>query len=462
MRLLCFLFLCSCLLSSCLNDKREQIVSLFEEGKRMESSGSPNAAVKAYRKAADLSTDIDDKELQSRIYNHLGNLFLDYGVYDHAMEVHKEALKLSGSLPDKTESSTAYRGIGKNYYLSGNIKESLRYFLLAQSLENHIANCEEVASIYNNLSNAYCDLGNYDKALYCNAKAIRLTKDSLKIYRNSAVRGRLYMLTQRYDSALHYILLASKSEDMRVRASSYYKLSDMPVSSGITDSMKYVFLSRAKILSDSIEDVNRSVQIVESEHLHQLKSFKDKEQDKLFYAVGLIILIVLSSVVYFYKRYKRKADSYERIIEDLNLNHRELHEEREQNNAEREKQFISIINNTGDACVEKFVSLGYLEKLKERLQQEKVLNYEEQNELQRKVFETFDGYIRQIAVVIDRLSANDTLLCCLSLLKLSTKECAACRGVSCETIRSQRTRIKKKIPQNLLGNGFMKELFGDE
>ena len=44
----------------------------------------------------------------------------------------------------------------------------------------------------------------------------------------------------------------------------------MPVESGVTDSMKYEYLNKAHLLSDSIEDISKSVQITETEHIRQL------------------------------------------------------------------------------------------------------------------------------------------------------------------------------------------------
>ena len=265
------------------------------------------------------------------------------------------------------------------------------------------------------------------------------------------------------DSALYYIAIASRSNDARVRASSYYKLSEMPVASGITDSMKYVYLSLAKQLSDSIEDVNRSVQVVESEHLHQLQSLKSNAQSKLIYISFIVAAIVLLLVVYFHYWYKCKKNKYQQIIEHLDTSNRELHKVHEMNKSGWEKQLISITVSAGNSCVERFVAMPFYERLKKKLQSEDAsLTYNEQDELRQVVFEVFGNYIQQLSVIIDKLSTNDSLLCCLSLLKFSTRECALCRGVSNETIRSQRTRIKKKIPENFLKGGLFNLIFGEE
>lgn len=92
MRFLFFSRNCFCLLSSCNVDKRER--AYIVRKKEIEASGIPNFAANAYRNAANISVDTNDKELQIEIYNRLGNLFLEYGVYDRAIEVfvHKHYL----------------------------------------------------------------------------------------------------------------------------------------------------------------------------------------------------------------------------------------------------------------------------------------------------------------------------------------------------------------------------------
>ncbi|RGN50279.1 tetratricopeptide repeat protein [Bacteroides sp. OM05-12] len=456
------LFVFIFLLCSCSGDRHTNALALYQEGELLEKLNIPDSAVNAYRKAADLLEGSQDYELICKVYNQLGDLLLIHEVYDRALVAHQKALKYGLLLEDKSCQSKAYRGIGKNYYLRKDTKEALTYFIRALQLKDRIKDKEECSSIYNNLSNAYGELKDYEKALEYNSEAIRLTEDSLKIYRNYAVRGRLSTLLQRYDSAYYYLVMASRSGDARIQASCYFKLSEMPVESGVTDSMKYEYLNKAHLLSDSIEDISKSVQITETEHIRQLELLKNKEKNKLIFIVSFSLSLVLLVVFCLYYRYKRRIRAHQKKINDLYADHVELRDERELNNDSREKQIIAIVSRAGNACLENFMTTSFYTELKNKLQSEDcVFNYAEQDELQKVIFKEFDNYIQQISNIIN-LSSNDILLCCLSLLKLTTKECAICRGVSSETIRSQRTRIKKKIPKTFLENGFFSVIFGEE
>ena len=287
------LFVFIFLLCSCSGDRHTNALALYQEGELLEKLNIPDSAVNAYRKAADLLEGSQDYELICKVYNQLGDLLLIHEVYDRALVAHQKALKYGLLLEDKSCQSKAYRGIGKNYYLRKDTKEALTYFIRALQLKDRIKDKEECSSIYNNLSNAYGELKDYEKALEYNSEAIRLTEDSLKIYRNYAVRGRLSTLLQRYDSAYYYLVMASRSGDARIQASCYFKLSEMPVESGVTDSMKYEYLNKAHLLSDSIEDISKSVQITETEHIRQLELLKNKEKNKLIFIVSFSLSLHL-------------------------------------------------------------------------------------------------------------------------------------------------------------------------
>lgn len=450
-----FVFMDSCI------DKNAQALYWYEEGLRYEEREELAAALKAFLKAVDSLEDSTDRTFYAKACNKLSEMFFKHSYYERAMDTSKRVLDEAERLSDKTELSRAYRGIGKIHYIKGDWKQALQYFQQAQELEAQVNDFEEIASIYNNLSNTYCEMEEYKKALDCNTKVLILTKDSLKLHRNLSVRGRIYTHLCRYDSALYYILQASLSPDIRVRASSYYKLVDMPVESGMTDSMRFVYLSKAKMLSDSIENPRHSRSIIEGEHQYQINALKNKELTK--WTIVIITIIVLASVVglYFYLRFKQKIVKYEHLIAKLNDGHHKLNKIHEQSNAEHDHMLVSLINNIGKSCADNFMSKPIYTNLQTLLKENRMLNYEEQEKLIHETFLIFNSYLKQLKLITDRLSDNDLFLCCLLLLDFNTRECALCRGVSNETIRSQRTRIKKKIPQNLLKAGLMKAYFKD-
>lgn len=448
-------------LAACRKDSYREASVLFSQGRELELRNYPDSAVHFYRKAAELLKGSEHYELMSNIYNQYGDLLLHNEVYGKAAEAHRQALGYAIRLSDQSQASRAYRGIGKNYFLQKNVREAFHYFNKAVALSDRIGEQEELASVYNNLSNAYQAQEEYNKALEYSTKAISLTRDSLKIYRNYSVKGRIYTFLHQYDSALYYLSQANRSNDIRIQVSCLFKLSEMPTGSGITDSMKYNYLNRAQILQDSIERMDNAVKISEAEYQHQLGVLKNEDRHRLVITVSLAALLALGIFLFFYRRYRRRIRKYQEKIERLSDEFGRKEGLVMENN-DREKQIIRIISHTGNAYCQHFTSTAYYKELRNKLEQgNSSLTYAELDELQQVVLKGFDVYIQQITGIIN-LSTNDSVLCCLSLLRFTTKECAVCRGVSSETIRSQKTRIKKRIPRTFFNNGLFQVMFGEE
>lgn len=462
MKPLLLLLILSNLLLACHKDKHSQAMLLFQEGKELEESNFPDSAINIYRQATELLNGTKENELMGEIYNQCGDLLLSNEVYHRALNAHKKALEYGNMLDNKTQASRAYRGIGKNYYLRKKEQEALSYFTKALQLKDQVWDKEEQSSIYNNLSNIYTVLKEYQTALEYSSKAIQLTQDSAKIYRNYSIKGRLFNLLHEYDSAYYYLLAGSRSQNIRTQASCLFKLAEMPLKSGITDSMKYEYLNKAQILSDSIEYIGKTVQIAEAEHQRQLERLKHEGNNKIMYVVLLSAMAAMLVMLYLYYRYKRRLSLYQDKINRLYTDLNGQNEEKISDNDHREKQIIHIVSRTGNTCTANFTSSPFYAELKKKLRSDDCsLTYAELDELQKVIFKEFDIYIQQISAIIN-LSANDITLCCLSLLRFTTKECAICRGVSNETIRSQRTRIKKKIPKTFFNNGLFNVIFGEE
>ena len=450
-----FTILLSILLVSCNQYHPEQAETLYHNGLEMEELQIPDSAVTLYREALEQLGKSGNNELRGRIYNQIGDLLLKYNLYEIAINAYWQAQKASNNLDDKTNLSHAYRGIGKFYFLYKNSDSALFYFKKPLRFFNNIHNREEQSSVYNNLSSAYKQKKDLKTALKYNAKALTLTEDTIKRLRNYAVRGQLFALQKQYDSALFYLKEASHSQEMSVKASAYFKLAELPKESGINDSLRYHYLQEAYLLSDSIEDKAVSHQIDQQEQ-QRIASILAKENRQRL-ALSIIIVLLLSSVVFItYRKHLKRRH------EQIFAHKWERQEARAQENENRELHIIEIIRKAGELCSKNFKNSNEYTLLYKKINSDKEsLSYEEQKKFQTIILKEFDTYLQQLSSIIP-LTDNDAFLCALLQLGFSTKECAACRGISSETIRSQRTRIKKKIPQNFLDRGLAVVILGDE
>ncbi|HIZ26948.1 hypothetical protein [Barnesiella sp. An55] len=432
---------------------------LYRQGVKMEEQHIPDSALILYHQALKQLSGTQNQELKGKIYNHLGDLLLDYNIYETAQESYSQAIQASQSLADKSNLSQAYRGMGKYYYLYKDRDSALYYFEKPLGFFDQIANREERSSVYNNLTTAYKQRNNIEKALEYNAKALSLTRSEVKRLRNYAVRGQLFALQQQYDSALFYLEQASQSKDKSIRASAYFKLADLPEEAGINDSLRFFYLHEGYRLSDSIENSAVSHQIDRQEHIRITTDLKQQSHTRLIVSIAVCIAAVLLLSIATFTFYRRHL---KRRNEKLFAHKWEKQEARAQENENRELQIIDIIRKAGEQCSRDFKATNtYAEWHKRITSGKESLSYDEQKSFQTVVLKMFDPYLQQLSNVVP-LTGNDAFLCALIQLGFSTRECAACRGISSETIRSQRTRIRKKIPQNFSDQGLGMVILGEE
>ena len=57
---------------------------------------------------------------------------------------------------------------------------------------------------------------------------------------------------------------------------------------------------------------------------------------------------------------------------------------------------------------------------------------------------------------------DDCLFCCLALAQFTTKECAFIRGVTNDAIRSQNTRIKKRLADSFASIELFEFIFSSK
>lgn len=415
------LFACQ---SNCKDAKR-----LLDKGLQQVQNQQAEAGVATYYQAIHQLKNSHNDSLIALAHNRLGDVLYKKNINKNARAHFQIAQSHAQSLEDKTLLAFAYRGLGKTYFFHKKDSSSY-YFHKAQDLKEEITDPEEISSIYNNLANLAYTIKDYSAALKYNSKALQLTRDLDKIDRNYALRGQIYAYLSQFDSAFYYIHQASHSQNIRTRASSYIKLTELPPEAGLSDSLKFTYAQKANALVDSIEKVDDIIRLVEISNQAEHSSQSKLINWILFGISGLIIGILL--IVFYKMKHQRITQQENHTLTQQNQTH------------------IKNIQEKLIASIQNFTSTPQYQEMRKVLtQNEAHFSYKELEELQKETLLHFKPYIKLLQPILS-LSDKDAYLCCLFALKLSIKECAICRNVSPETIRSQKARIKKRIPQEWL------------
>lgn len=114
---------------------KQQVYSLWEEGRRHEKEERIKDALICYWNALDLLQTEQDSILKARTYNRLGDLLFSYGLYEKAVENHREGYNLAQRLTNQTLLCETTRKLTLDYTLL-NQNDTAQYFL---ELSNRIA-----------------------------------------------------------------------------------------------------------------------------------------------------------------------------------------------------------------------------------------------------------------------------------------------------------------------------------
>jgi len=206
------------------------------------------------------------------------------------------------------------------------------------------------------------------------------------------------------------------------------------------------------ILKDSIEHLNKTVEIGDAElKLKQQQVIDAMNKKSAVWLYWLLSAIVLINVL-IYSIYRRRKKLVERMMirpSDPILLQQEDGEQ------------IQIIIKRGELYAELFKeSLAYKQLIK-TLKGKGNLLYNDQQVLMDAIAKTFEPYIEDLSKYVN-LTREECLLCCLAQLKLTNQQCAACKNVSENAIRTQKSRIKNKVLQTMKSEELFDAIFNNK
>ena len=456
---ICAFFILLVLLS-CNNasHKEAEAQRMFDYGMKLESDNVPDSAVYFYRKAIDLIGEDKPSELLVDLHIRLGNLLRTHHLYGRALQEHRLALDVSKQIDHSSCIVKTMREVGKDFLYQNRPDSALIYIQRALILAEQVKDSLEIMAAHNNLSVVYNELDSLEKAIEHAYESIRLSTDSLFIYRNYSAIGQMFMQVEQYDSAYYYSLQGSVSPNLFTRATCYKQLRESARMLG--DEQAYerytVLLEQA---NDSINLINRTEAMGETEYKHELEQMLNTEKIRYYRWLAIIIVfIVVCLFVYGFHKYGKRKRS-DRIGADLcqGVGCREnVGAVVDNGRSERESVSLQVYNEReelcrliemkGDVCARSFVRTKMYKSVKSWIdaKSDSVLSIDEQQVVAELIHKSFGEYIEALRKHLG-LTQDETLLCCLMKCGFSTRECAACKGVSVNAIRTQKSRIKSKF-----------------
>jgi len=427
-------------------------------------------------------------------YSNIAAIYIVKENYDNALLAYKKAHREAKQLNDKLWLSSSLNNLGFFYYNKGkgDLKKALDYFIKAKKelnpeLKPHKifeANIEEnighikiqnkeykkAYSCYNKASNIYklnnylVNAGKFDvrkyNCLLLLEDYINLEKldDSLSIFFGSKINQEsdvnsyeLYLKLK-----LDYLKKVNKLEDY-VRVSTKYQESLNYKEKYQETLNKNVFNSYVNLIQISYEK-----KIKLERRIAYLKQKELKQKQHYLYAVLFLFLILILVLFLLFKvrnsRIKQENIINKLVIENTTLEKKILNQKLEAKN----KDIVSIITD-------KKIRTNFLKLLLERMALFVNINNEAKssgllsiiNDVKSQIklenrLSVLESDINNVnnnfeAIIMERypsLSKTEREICAFIKLNLSIKETAIIRGVSQDSIKMARSRIRKKLKLN--------------
>lgn len=256
-------------------------------------------AIESYKEAG------NDLEL-GKTYNNIGLILVSQNKVDEAIKMYLKSLKIVSSFGDKAAVANTLSNLGVAYYYKGEKKNTILYFEQSLAIERELNNLFGVAVSLSNIGELYSETGNYSSAIKNLKQAIEIAKevkaqDLLK--HTYMIVSECYVKQEKYKLAYEYNLLYSVLKDSieGVEKSNYAQELDVKFASS--------------------EKEKKILGLEKQQALNELE-LSEKKQREYFLIAGVIIILLLSFLLYYRYRVKKKANDllqvYSNEIEQKN------------------------------------------------------------------------------------------------------------------------------------------------
>lgn len=377
------------------------------------------AAMECYTESAALAEKYDMKRLLGLTHTNRALILKEQRNFEDAFAQNNEAIKIFKEIAEPRDLAIAYNNQGQIYRYSKQYNEALKFYLLSLEECKKINYTEGIATAYQNLSTVYAKQGNKDKAIDAAQKCLKL---SYKVKSKVRISEGLYELSHNYDlfnmqdSALYYFKKHYEVEKSIMEA------------------------NQSKILSQFQANLGIEVKNLRIQNLQNEKKIANNR----FMFTAFCVLIVLLISAFFIYRYLSVIKFRKKQLE-LEL--------------ENSKQIIQVKeDNLKTYIIDLAHKNNIISKLQEPDKETKDIDYDVSELLEQKILtdDGWDKFKKRFSEIYPDFFSNirkseiaiteaEIRILVLMTLKLNGNEMANTLGISPQSVRACKMRLKKKL-----------------
>jgi tetratricopeptide (TPR) repeat protein len=436
------------------------------------SMGKFPEAVNNYLEALKIEEEDSNKARIGGFYEVIGDIYYNEGNYPEASKNFRNELKIAGQTGNKYQAAATDLNMGKIYYKLGNDTGAIRFLDASLRKYEELNLAIGVASVHYNSGLVFLDMGNFVAALSNARLALEEYQTVGSPFGESETyieTGSIYEKQGKFQDALESVtkgLSIARQIGARVEIKDAFKsLSDINAGmhnyeAAYRENKEY---SNAVDSLSSNESANKISTLAMNYAFKKREDSAQAEQDKQniiktaeskqksLVTEGAVVIsiltILLAMVVLNRQQLKRKKDAVifekeKQRIENELASAKTILDEYIQNMEEKNKLLEEFKTD-----VEGFKNIYDKERIEklEYLNKATILTDEDWNKFKQLFEQVHKDFFKRLKEKLPDLTQSEIRLVSLTKLEIGTKQMAGILGVSFDTIKVSRHRLRKKL-----------------
>lgn len=452
------------------------------------AQGNQNAAFKYLTQSQKMFTTIENEEGIANVTLNIGMIYADLKEYDKALRHFNDAIDKFTVLSLTSRIATTYTKIGTVYIEKKDFNGAQTHLTNALRLHNQNNFKYGIAEAHNRLGILYIEKNELEQAYYHIERSIKIGQeigDKDGLTNNLIQYGKLLRLDTKYELAEDHLKLGvQKSRENNLKKYellAYQELRELKRQQGKTNEA-LDYYDQYILLKDSIFNSNESKQIAYIEFENQLTEknqelFLLQEKEKINNLIkwglilGILVLFLGSFMIIksirdrsqknkeLLKKHQELSASQEELsktaLENAHLKQQELKQQLDFKNKELTSYALNFVRK--NELLDQLLGKVNLAKSASPKQKEKIIAELSKTIKQHasidKDWEDFKRFFEEVHVNFypnlkkkhPDLSTNDLKICSLTRLNFNIKETASILGISPESAKTARYRLRKKL-----------------
>jgi tetratricopeptide (TPR) repeat protein len=424
-------------------------------------AGNYSKAVEYLLNALHIAERRNDLSELARNYHDIGTVYTQDGNLDKGMQYYQKAVEIWKRIGNKRGPVTALYNMGHAYQQQNKDTLALQYYEKVIQQGKETDNNAAVLFSYVNISTIYLKLKNYTLARHFCDEALKLVGNGSGVDNVLAeiygVYSEIYLAEGETQQALAIatkgLTLAESARKSSYILQNYWRLANIYQHMG-NYSKAYEALSRYTILNDSLKNESNKAsieQMVSGYELEkkdmQLAAQMQQYESGIFRRNAFIALLACLLLLTF-MTYNRTKLLLAAKQQQLKHHTQSLLEK---------SMIISSISGELDALRNSATTVDENMEKFGRILQLKIHTDEEWENFKKAFDEVYPSFFNNLRYKYPGITAAELRLAAITKLNLSVKEAATMLGISTDSVKQSRYRLKKRIgvPEDVTLKGFL-------